>query len=281
MLLRVVLIVICRKIQSLLLLITVSIDNTGLMISNLARKSINIIKYIKNTENVGISEGRNIGKRNSLGEYSFYMDDDAIISEESKNNFFSSSIRFMDENNKVATLTTRVFDETLNFWRESHKSRYYSINNPEVHAFHGNSYFIRNSIGDLFYLPTIRYAYEDLYLSIIALNKGYINALNDSVYIVHKPLINKWMPGSQSLYDIYIKANASMLTIKCALYPTIYKPMLFLAFITRCFKTSKYDFNMLYASFKLYKIQIYGYHKKIKHSTILEIGRKFGLKKIF
>ena len=179
----------------------------------------------------------------------------------------------------MGTLTTRVYDDTLNFWRESRKSKQYSKSKPEVQVFHGNSYFIRNTIEDLYYLPSIKYAYEDLYLSILVKDKGYYNGLNEDVYIIHKPLVNKWKPGSQSLFEIYVKANAAQMTIKTLLYPRFYKPLIYIGYLIRCYKTSHFKNHMLAKSFALYKEQIVGNRvNKVSNRTVKELISLFGLK---
>jgi len=235
-------------------------------------------KFIKLEENIGIAEGRNIGLRTAVGKYVYNMDDDSIICPKHKDDFFILSINQMKHNEHYATLTTRVYDECLGRWRESKKGKNYSSDNPLVFAFHGNTYFIRNDIEGLEYVPTIRYGYEDVYASILVLDKGYINALYSEVNTIHKPLVNKWIKGSESYTDVLIKGTAGIMTAKYLLYPRIYIPALYIGFFLRWVKYLRNDKGSLRKSYDLFRNQTNGMTvKKIKHRTVMKILCEFGL----
>lgn len=258
-----------------------SLDKTEEMVKDLFSNSPFDLVYQKMETNVGISKGRNIGKDLSDSKYCYYMDDDAIISDESRPFFFGTALRMLEADETIATLTTRVFDKTLNMWRESKKSKFYTVEKPEVFVFHGNNYFIRSSIPDLDYVDTIKYAYEDLFLSICAIAKGYYNALAENLFIVHKPTTNKWIKGSKSLEEIYIKANASQLAIRKLLFPKRYTVLISFAFLARCFKTFKLNFSDYLKSYKLYRSIVKNQSfTKIQTKTVRDMQKKFGFFKV-
>ena len=236
-----------------------------------------VLKYVYLKKNVGIAEGRNICLREATGKYIYNIDDDSIIPKEMRDIFFEKCITILENNQKYATLTTRVYDKCLKMWRESKRAKSFSKINPMIYAVHGNSYFIRSELENMECISTIKYGYEDVCTSLLAIDNGYINALCEEVYTYHCPKINKWGKNTESYNSIIIKANAGLMTIKYLMYPRIFIPIIYLGFFLRWLKLGRNIKGALVESYKLFKTQTINIrYRKIGYKTILKLLYEFG-----
>lgn len=259
-----------------------SVDDTENEIKRffIQHSDINYI-YKKTDSNVGAGMGRNIGFELTNSKFVFFLDDDVIIDEHDVEIFFLKALEMMEQNPSFATLTTQIYDEALNGIREVRisKSNRDRKNFDSILLIHGGSCFFRRSAYDGTIFPNIKYGFEELYSSILAIDNGYINAYTNELKVIHQPRINKWSSGSKLLSDVTIKGNAGLLTVKYLLFPRIFYPLLFAAFFARWFKYLRNEKGSLKKSYGLFRQQKddnISLNKKITSSTVLRIFREFG-----
>jgi ABC-type amino acid transport substrate-binding protein len=69
------------------------------------------------------------------------MDDDASIAEESKDKFFNESIRIMEDDNTIASLSMRIYDENFGESR-SPARRGQGVDLFDIYKYYGGSRFL-------------------------------------------------------------------------------------------------------------------------------------------
>lgn len=237
--------------------------------------------YYKFSKNVGCAPGRQKGYELSNAEYVYFLDDDAIIPKEMYKIFFKETLEYLDSNPFVASLTTRIQDIILNYDRPPDYAKKYINKRPVIMMYLGGSHFLRkNAFNNPLYMD-IKYGYEELAPSITAYNNGYSNIYFSDAYIIHKPKVNKWKMDSNEGSDITSLNCYLPYAIKSYLYPTYYKPLLFIFFIMRIFKYFKFDIKKYYycleTSKKMqYKFKKDGIYNKINGRTVLKLIKLFG-----
>ena len=162
-----------------------STDDTESIVDVFSQSTDCDVRYHKQNENKGVGQGRNICFDLAEGEYIYFMDDDAVISENSRNTFFVESTRLMDVNRDIATISTAIDDR---FWgkRIPVFAKHWRINGrPCVYAFSGGSVFIRKSAFSSPLFLRIMYGNEEITPSVYAVEKGMFNVFDDSVSIDH------------------------------------------------------------------------------------------------
>ena len=65
--------------------------------------------YEKLPRNIGCGNGRNYAYLKSKGEYVYFLDDYAYIDKNCRH-FFKTALEIFENNNKIATLTTQIYD---------------------------------------------------------------------------------------------------------------------------------------------------------------------------
>lgn len=236
--------------------------------------------YKKMDYNTGSGMGRNIGFGLTKSEYVFFLDDDAVIDEQNAEDFFGYALDLMDRNPSIATLTTKVYDEAL---MNDRIVRYAKSNKPgqlnAIILIHDGSCFFRRSAFNKNIFPDIKYGFGAYYPSLTAIDNNYINAYIDTLNVIHQPLVDKWIKSSQIKVDVIIRGNAGLLTVKSLMYPTIFYPLLYVAFIARWFKYLRNEKGSLKRSYQLFLQQrSENTHliKKIKTRTVFKIFLEFG-----
>lgn len=259
-----------------------SSDNTENCVKEFFKNNKFEYKYKKLNQNKGVGGGRNIGFDEADGKFIYFMDDDAIIAEECYESFFIDAIKFLDENSNVATLTTKITDELLKYDRKVAKSKYKSISGyPVILSFLGGSHFLRR---DCFKSPLyldIKYGNEEIVPSLYSMDNGFYNVYYDKIRVIHKPRKNKWVTGRKIHRKIVANEAATKYATKILLYPRIFKPLLFIAYVCRCYKHSRnYNYKDLYKkSNKLARTLIKNNKmKKLRIYTVLEIIKDYGIK---
>lgn len=229
-------------------------------------------------ENKGVGGGRNEGVDIAQGGYIYFLDDDAVIDDACKDSFFIKAIEIMDNKPTVATLTTRIWDEMLQCDRLVIPSKETKVNGHSIISmFLGGSHFIRRAAFDQTIYPEFKYGFEEIIPSFHSIDKGLCNLYVPELAIIHKPIVNKWADGSRYRNDIVIKNIAGIFASKYLLYPVIFRPLLFAAFIARWYihlRKCTGAFNDCYA---LFKSQTEGVRiRKIRSATVIKILREFG-----
>lgn len=264
----------------IIILDNASTDQTLEKLESYKKINVNQTIYIHHSDtNLGVGGGRNHLFSLASGEYVYFMDDDAIIAEDSRKSFFVDTVHFMDEHEKVASVTTSIYDELLGTSRTTayHGKKIYGMDSSFI--FLGGSHFLRKSAFSSPLYLNLKYGAEEFYPSICAIDKGYYHVVNNSIRIIHKPRINKWTDGSDELKEILIKNSANVYATKKILYPAILSPILFMGYYARkVVYLAKYSGASKKADILAKEIIMENpLRKKIAISTVFRMIRDYGL----
>ncbi len=259
-----------------------STDDTKEKITLLLENSGYHFVYKKLNENIGVGPGRNTAFELASGQYAYFLDDDAVISEECYNTFFTGTLDYMDSNNSVVSLTTKAYDLAWKCDRTPSLAKSGEIDGcRQIFMYHGYSHFLRNGFFPHPLYLNLKYGYEELSTSILTYNKGYRHVWTDSVRVIHKPKIDKWKKGTDSSRKINILDCSIPYAVKKMLYPTAFYPLLKAAFVMRMKKHLNGD-NAAKAECKKTAADTYKNFKnclpkKIKFSTVISLYKQFGM----
>lgn len=235
-------------------------------------------QYEYENTNLGVGGGRNRGFHLARGKYLYFLDDDAVISNECYNTFFQTTIRFLESNINIASITTKIKDMAWGCDRIPQISRTEKINGHSViFRYAGGSHFLRKSaFNDPIYF-NIKYGNEEDLPSIIAQEKGYKHVYFDNVYIIHKPLVNKWISGSDTNEVISRCSIAIGYATKTIIYPKIFKPILYLAYIKRCKLHLSSNESRIICDKMVKEVIENNHYNKVSTRTVIRLFREFGL----
>ena len=191
--------------------------------------------YEKLPENLGVGGGRNYAFSKARGEYVYVLDDDAVIDYETNPDFFIKAIEILDENEKIITLSTQIYDIVWERDRANASGRRIGENLYSCMMFLGGSHFLRKSFfsDSLPYLPN-KYGYEEIPPSLVVMDSGKYNALAMDLRIIHKPRINKWDWNEEKNQILLVNGIALPYAIKKMMYPVIVLPLTWLVYKARC-----------------------------------------------
>ena len=253
-----------------------STDDTEKMIS-LFKESIKYdLVYHKEDINRGVGGGRNICFDLAEGEYVYFLDDDAEIAEECRKTFFTKSIENMDKHPQIATLTTDVVDKVFGDRSQIIAKNMKAGELNCTYTFHGGTVFVRKAAFSSPLFMDIMYGNEEITLSMDAVNRGYVNAYDPSIYINHYPKNNKWQ--GNSLEFLYISGINNTYNIKRLQYPSVFLPLLYMAYKKRLHMYSGNNKEYIRSCEKKSKEFLKNNKvKKIKFSTVIKCYKEFGL----
>jgi glycosyltransferase involved in cell wall biosynthesis len=256
-----------------------STDNTKSIVKEILENSKYDYVYKRMEENKGVGGGRNEGFSNAQGKYNYFLDDDAVIAEDSREDFFKKTINYLEENPKVATLTTRITDLALKRDRVPVLSKINKENDGKtVFMYMGGSHFLRRECFDSPLYFDIKYGYEELRPSINVYNNDLSNIYCDSVRILHCPKVDKWGKKGNANEIILIAECAIPYATKRILYPRVLLPVLFLSYKIRSFKYLRNYRGACNKSDELAKeIISSNSEKRVKLKTVIKGIREFGL----
>ena len=253
-----------------------SVDNTEQVVTVLKSEIGYDLVYHKEPVNLGAGMGRNVCFDLSKGEYIFFLDDDAEISEACKETFFTQTLSYLDRNPKVASLTTEIVDKVFGD-RPVVTSKTVVVDSlKSAYSFHeGTVFFRRNAFSSPLYM-NIMYGSEHLSVSSFARDRGFYNVFEPSVYIDHKPMVNKWKNEDKERTNLQCISNIYMIKKVC--YPRICAPILYAAYKQRLKKNGVSSKELL-NEFKLKRKQFYKENrvKRIRISTVVRSYKEFGL----
>lgn len=214
-----------------------STDNTKENVFSFFEKNKYDFYYEKMVENIGCGNGRNHAYTKAKGDLIYVLDDDAYISDVNKS-FFTQAISLFNQDNRIATLTSQIYDLVLKDNRVNIEGPMISENLYLCSRFCGGSHFIRRSFwGDTPpYYPN-KYGLEELVPSLEVYDKGGLNVFASNLLIIHNPKINKWAKGSTNNRELVKKEISLKLYMKVQVYPTVLTPVLYFAAFLRCFKS--------------------------------------------
>ena len=257
-----------------------STDNTSETVRNVMEESGYSYYYERMPENLGCGGGRNYAYSHSNGDYMYMLDDDAVIDYESNPDFFLVAIKTLEANPKIHTLTTQIYDTSWERNRLSVSNNMISDNLYEIPMFCGGSHFLsKRFFGNTEPYMANKYGYEEIPPSLLVLDAGGINAFRSDLLVIHKPMIDKWDWSQKQNQELYLKAFAMPYAIKWIMYPSIFRPLLWLGYKMR---TLKYLRETKDGSKKCDELSILlsktlPVNSKIKMSTVFKMWFTFGL----
>lgn len=256
-----------------------STDNTDCIVNETLKNCGYGFFYEKLPENLGVGGGRNYAYEKACGEYTYILDDDAVIDCENDPRFFIKSIEILDNNTDVVTLTTQIYDTAWQKNRLELGGPIISEGLYKCKMFCGGSHFLRRSFYKAApYLPN-KYGYEEIPPSLAAMDAGKINAFCPELLIIHKPAVDKWDWNDEKNHDLLVKDIALPYAIKRMMYPAIVAPLLWLANEVRIKRLGVKIDNGKKRIKEVKKtfMREYPIKKKIKLSTLIRIFEDFKL----
>ena len=210
-----------------------STDHTEQIVKDVLKNSGYNYYYEKMSENLGVGGGRNHAYNHAKGEFVYVLDDDAVIDVENCRDFFTKAIGIFSTHPDIVTLTSQIYDTA---WKKNRVSICGSAITEGLYRqfmFCGGSHFLRKSFyAESPYLPN-QYGYEELPPSLMAVDKGKINAFCPELLIIHKPVLNKWNWEKDANTPLLIKGMALPYAIKKMMYPRIACPIIYLFYTLR------------------------------------------------
>ena len=252
-----------------------STDDTPQVLARLQESFPYDIVCDRQTENRGVGGGRSICFDLAKGEYVYFLDDDAVISQSSRQNFFVKSLQYLDENPTAVTLTTFIYDKVFGK-RSAIVSKKETVGGLKtVFTFHGGSVFIRKSAFSSPLFLNIMYGKEEVSLSMDAMDRGLHNVYMPDISIDHMPMVDKWHTQNQDALNMCGAGN--LYAIRKLQYPWVFLPLLYAAYRLRIHRYRLQDKSLI----KTYRKKNREFCKthslrKIKIKTVLKSFREFG-----
>lgn len=256
-----------------------STDQTSSVIDRIKKKYPQyLFRYYYSETNLGVGGGRSYVFEKADGKYIYFLDDDAIISPENCETFFVESIKFLEEHDEVASLTTRIQDEVFGEKRNEIASRFTLDGKKMMFFYLGGSHFLKKASFSSPLYFNIKYGGEEYAPSIKAMDKGYYHVFDESISIIHKPKVNKWIDGTERMRSVQISCAAVVYATKRILYPTIFFPVIWAFYQIRCKKyLSRYKGAKEEANSLVKEIIENNSCKKVKVKTVCKMYQRFGL----
>ena len=259
-----------------------STDDTEKRVKDFSAKYPNItVNYKFSPNNLGVGGGRAAAFELAKGDITYFLDDDAVIADESKEQFFTKSLSVFENNPEVASLTTKIYDELLNINRENEIGEVVcgEVNLPLIFHYLGGSHYLRKEYFDSPLYLNIKYGSEEFYPSIVVQDKGYFNVIDKDLCIIHKPKVNKWVDGSENMKNVLINGTANVYATKRILYPLVVRPLLWAGYMARCLKYLRPYNGAIAAANKAVKklVKENKGSKKIKFKTVIRFLKQYGL----
>jgi glycosyltransferase involved in cell wall biosynthesis len=260
-----------------------STDNSIIAVEELLKtKDINYQLFVFEN-NSGVGKGRNKGFEMAKGDYVYFLDDDAEIDPESYIDFFVLPIMLFEEDPKVVTISTRIFDVALDRFRIPQSAKFYKNGVYKVLMYQGGSHFIRAAFFQNKKLyGNILYGYEEIEPSLRIIKKKSLNCFLQNVGIIHKPEVNKWIDGSDIMVINTINEFARIAATKGNIYPKLFKPLL-LVFMFFRWRVHLAPHGVKFANclenYRKFKLDFIGF--QLNEIEVLRLILQFGLRSTF
>ena len=167
-----------------------STDNTGQICQGFKAKYPKNIKYIVNEENLGPSETRNIGLKQSSGEYINFLDSDDYISSTTFRNILNFFNKYGDEIDLVSIpiyfFGEKEGEHPLNFKYDKDKSVNLFENPDHIQLSSSSCFFKRKSIGNLKFNNNITVSEEVVFINQLLLKNPNIGFCIGGKYYYRK-----------------------------------------------------------------------------------------------
>ena len=257
-----------------------STDDTKKCVETFAKTHSELdVNYHFSETNLGAGGGRSAAFELAKGDIIYFLDDDAVISDESKNDFFVKSLKLFEENKEIASLTTNIYDELLKYDRLARISKKKVAGLHIVFCMFGGSHFLRKEYFDSPLYFKINYGGEEMYPSIRAQDKGYFNAFDKELTVIHKPKVNKWANGTENMRYVLVNGTANIYAMKKLMYPIIARPLIWFGYMSRCVIHLRHYPGAVKEANQLVKkiVNENKGMKKIKFSTAVKFLKQYGL----
>lgn len=237
------------------------------------------INYKYSSENLGVGGGRAKAFELATGDITYFLDDDAVIADDSKAEFFIKSLDLFKKYPEIASLTTNIYDEMLKCDRDVYETVIKVAGLPIIFSYLGGSHFLRKEYFDLPLYFNIQYGNEEEYPAIVAQDKGYFNVFDKDLCVIHKPKVNKWVDGTENMKNVLINGTANVYATKRILYPLVVRPLLWAGYMVRCLKYLRSYPGAITAANKAVKQLVRENKgiKKIKIKTVIKLYKLYGL----
>ena len=167
-----------------------STDNTGQICQGFKAKYPKNIKYIVNEENLGPSETRNIGLKQSSGEYINFLDSDDYISSTTFRNILNFFNKYGDEIDLVSIpiyfFGEKEGEHPLNFKYDKDKSVNLFENPDHIQLSSSSCFFKRKSIGNLKFNNNITVSEDVVFINQLLLKNPNIGFCTGGKYYYRK-----------------------------------------------------------------------------------------------
>ena len=253
-----------------------STDGTESVITSFFQEYPYEYYYEKLPNNIGCGNGRNYAYLKAKGDYVYFMDDDAYIDADC-NDFFTRAIEVFEANNRIATLTTQIYDLVWKKNRVLDGGPLIGSNVRYCQMLCGGSHFLsRSFFGETDpYFPN-KYGYEEILPSLRVIDAGYINAFADDLRVIHNPLVNKWDYNHKQNESLLIKGLAIPYAMKKKYYPKIVLPLVYIAYKFRCRKYLNKEQVILSNKMINDLSNTYEWGDRIRLKTVITMVKYFG-----
>ena len=256
-----------------------STDNTEQVVKEALTACGYSYYYEKLPNNLGVGGGRNYAYEKACGEFAYMLDDDAVIDVEKNADFFVRAISYMDNNPRIATLTSQIYDTAWKRDRVESGGPVFTKGLYKCLVFCGGSHFLRKAFYTEAPYLSNKYGFEEIPPSLRAMNAGMVNVFCPDLFIIHKPAVNKWNYDDEKNHALLIAGVALPYAIKKMMYPVAAEPFLKLAKMQRI---KKYMIGVPNAPRKVNDVAKrmcaeYPIKEKIKLGTFLRMYRDFKL----
>lgn len=253
-----------------------STDGTREMLCDLTQGQDDcVIRPYYSNVNLGVAGGRNKGFELTQSDVVFFIDDDAVIKEESKP--LCEAYNYLKNNNRIGALAFEIYDT-----KQMH-------NLVDVHAktdekcmiaYIGAAHMIKKCEidGDL-YPSYLMYGAEERYAAIKIMNKQKEICYYSDIKICHNPSTKTRM----SQQEIHRNVKINQFVVKRLLYPEPWKFLAFLFFIPRMCKLEKFNlYNVWKNIVEAERRYVENENAKtiVSNSCIKLIHKNFGLKSL-
>ena len=257
-----------------------SSDNTEEIVKESFEKTNYSLYYEKLPENLGVGGGRNYAFSKATGEFFYVLDDDAVIDTSKNDRFFADALEILENNTDIITLTTQIYDTAWKDYRLQASERNKLQEGLYVcKMFCGGSHYLRTSFFDPQPYFNNKYGYEEIPPSLKVFDAKKLNVFACDLQIIHKPAVNKWIFSDEKNHALLINECSVQYAVKKMMYPTVFTPLLWLAYKKRAKKYLSNVPNGMKKSKELVRetVKKNKINYKIKISTVAEMYRRFGL----
>ncbi|MEQ8154216.1 MAG: glycosyltransferase family 2 protein [Clostridiaceae bacterium] len=227
--------------------------------------------------NLGVSGGRNVGYQMAKSEIIFFIDDDAVIAENSES--LSAGYNYMKKHADVHALAMEIYDlkqEKLLLDNFSKKG----FNDGESHrmlSYVGASHILRKDKGiQYLYPPKLMYGAEERYAALRAYDMGGEVLYYEGIKVLHNPSTKTRMSELETYRNIMI----NQFVIKLLLLPKAWLVLSGLLFFLRACRREKFKWKIVLNDYhtakERYRENIEArYH--MRENTALTLMKEFGV----